>query len=146
MATAFTFGNQRCKGRAYSNFMLAGSGPKRLFSGLKGFIQMAVIEQKTVSAEETGMRLDRWFKLHYPGLSFGVLQKLMRTGQVRIDGARVKTDARVEPGQTVRIPPLKLEGDDQRPLTVATMRDRTDFDALRAMILHEDEKIGRAHV
>jgi 23S rRNA pseudouridine955/2504/2580 synthase len=102
---------------------------------------VAVIEQKIVTAEETGMRLDRWFKLHYPGLSFGVLQKLMRTGQVRIDGARVKTDARVEPGQTVRIPPLKLEGDDNRPLTVATMRDRTDFDALRAMILHEDEKL-----
>jgi hypothetical protein len=40
-------------------------------------LTLAVIEQKIVTAEETGMRLDRWFKLHYPGLSFGVLQKPM---------------------------------------------------------------------
>lgn len=52
------------------------------------------------------MRLDRWFRAHYPDLSFGHLQKLIRSGQVRVDGGRVKTSTRVEPGQAVRIPPL----------------------------------------
>jgi 23S rRNA pseudouridine955/2504/2580 synthase len=102
---------------------------------------MAVIEQRTVSAEEGGMRLDRWFKLHFPGLAFGALQKLLRTGQVRVDGGRVKSDTRVEPGQNVRIPPLQIDGGDTRPLTLNTMRDRTDFDALSAMIIHEDDKV-----
>ena len=52
------------------------------------------------------MRLDRWFKTHFPDLAFGHLQKLLRSGQVRVDGGRVKTSTRLEPGQAVRIPPL----------------------------------------
>lgn len=51
---------------------------------------MAGVEQKNVAADETGMRLDRWFKVHFPGLGFGHLQKLLRSGQVRVDGGRVK--------------------------------------------------------
>ena len=58
---------------------------------------MAGIEHRTVDADEAGMRLDRWFKLHFPGLGFGALQKLLRSGQIRIDGGRVKSDTRIEP-------------------------------------------------
>ncbi|WP_029004373.1 RluA family pseudouridine synthase [Azorhizobium doebereinerae] len=64
------------------------------------------VELKQVTADEAGLRLDRWFKAHFPDLSFGHLQKLVRTGQVRVDGGRVKTSTRLEPGQSVRIPPL----------------------------------------
>lgn len=49
---------------------------------------MAGIEHIKVEADEAGMRLDRWFKIHYPGLGFGQLQKLLRSGQVRVDGGR----------------------------------------------------------
>ncbi len=67
------------------------------------------VELKTVSEDEAGMRLDRWFKLHYPDLSFGHLQKLVRTGQVRVDGGRIKTSTRLDPGHIVRVPPLGEE-------------------------------------
>jgi 23S rRNA pseudouridine955/2504/2580 synthase len=60
----------------------------------------------TVEEDETGMRLDRWFKLHFPEVAFGHLQKLLRTGQVRVNGGRVKADTRLEQWQAVRIPPL----------------------------------------
>jgi 23S rRNA pseudouridine955/2504/2580 synthase len=70
------------------------------------------VAMKTVAEDEAGMRLDRWFKVHFPDLSFGHLQKLVRTGQVRVDGGRVKTSSRVEPGQSVRIPPLGDEPQD----------------------------------
>jgi 23S rRNA pseudouridine955/2504/2580 synthase len=70
---------------------------------------MAGIEQIKVEEGEAGMRLDRWFKSHYPGLGFGHLQKLLRSGQVRVDGGRVKSDTRVEPGQVVRVPPLEVD-------------------------------------
>lgn len=53
------------------------------------------------------MRLDRWFKAHFPDLSFGHLQKLLRSGQVRVDGGRVRTNTRLASGQSVRIPPLE---------------------------------------
>ena len=70
---------------------------------------MAGIEHIKVEPEEAGMRLDRWFKIHYPGLGFGPLQKLLRSGQVRIDGGRAKSDTRVQPGQMIRIPPMDVD-------------------------------------
>lgn len=73
------------------------------------------VAMKTVAEDEAGMRLDRWFKVHFPDLSFGHLQKLVRTGQVRVDGGRVKTSSRLEPGQSVRIPPLGAEPQEEVP-------------------------------
>jgi 23S rRNA pseudouridine955/2504/2580 synthase len=64
------------------------------------------VETRKVGEDEAGMRLDRWFRAHFPALPFGHLQKLLRTGQVRVDGARVKTNTRLAPGQRVRVPPL----------------------------------------
>ncbi len=68
---------------------------------------MGAVTRK-VKDDEQGMRLDRWFKEHYPALPFGHLQKLLRTGQVRVDGGRAKTNTRLEPGQSVRVPPLNV--------------------------------------
>jgi 23S rRNA pseudouridine955/2504/2580 synthase len=58
-----------------------------------------------VERDEDGIRLDRWFRRHYPGLAHGRLEKLLRTGQVRLDGKRAKAGDRVAAGQTLRLPP-----------------------------------------
>jgi 23S rRNA pseudouridine955/2504/2580 synthase len=102
---------------------------------------MAGVEQIKVEAGEAGMRLDRWFKAHYPGLGFGHLQKLLRSGQVRVDGGRAKADTRVEPGQTIRIPPLDVDRKGDAPLTQRTMRGVEDGEALSRMLLYEDDKV-----
>lgn len=103
---------------------------------------MAGIEHKMVEPDEAGMRLDRWFKVHYPGLGFGPLQKLLRSGQVRVDGGRVKTDARVQPGQMIRIPPMdideKVKGG---PISGGDLKNSDDHELLSRMLLHEDEKV-----
>ena len=64
---------------------------------------------ESVGADDDGTRVDRWFMRKYPGLKHGYLQKLMRTGQVRVDGKRVKGSSRLETGQSVRIPPMDLK-------------------------------------
>ena len=91
------------------------------------------------------MRLDRWFKQHYPGLGFGQLQKLLRSGQIRVDGGRAKSDTRLTKGQSVRLPPMvtALDGDrgQTQQLTPNTIRDRHDAEVLEAMLLHEDRKV-----
>ncbi|OYU50357.1 MAG: hypothetical protein CFE31_02045 [Rhizobiales bacterium PAR1] len=68
---------------------------------------MSGVSTRNVKEDEAGMRLDRWFKTHFPDLSFGHLQKLLRTGQVRVNGGRAKAETRIEPGQMIRIPPLE---------------------------------------
>ena len=87
------------------------------------------------------MRLDRWFKQHYPGLGFGPLQKLLRSGQVRVDGGRVKSETRLQPGQTVRVPPVGVDRSDGGPVTARTMRGQEDGDVLAKILLHEDDKV-----
>ncbi len=67
------------------------------------------VTQETVAREFDGQRLDRWFKQHRPGLSFGRLSKLLRTGQIRVDSKRAKPDTRLSAGQIIRIPPLDIE-------------------------------------
>ena len=95
---------------------------------------MAGVELIKVEDGEAGMRLDRWFKTRFPGLGFGHLQKLLRSGQIRVDGGRVKADSRVEPGQTVRVPPLGVDQKGSGPLTAKTIRGQDDGDVLAQML------------
>ena len=55
------------------------------------------------------MRLDRWFRIHFPQVTFAYLNKLARTGQLRVEGKRVKPNARLAEGQEIRVPPLAFE-------------------------------------
>jgi len=67
---------------------------------------MSGVEMIEVADEEEGLRTDRWFKRHYPGLGHGALEKLLRKGQVRVDGKKVKSSHRLAAGVMVRVPPL----------------------------------------
>jgi len=58
-----------------------------------------------VNADDNGARLDRWFKRHFPAVGHGKLEKLLRTGQVRLDGKRAKAGDRISTGQIIRLPP-----------------------------------------
>ena len=67
---------------------------------------MSGVQSVTVTADETDLRLDRWFSRRFPEVSHGRLEKLLRTGQVRVDGKRAKSNQRLEEGQMIRVPPL----------------------------------------
>lgn len=67
---------------------------------------MSGVKTLTVSEDEGEQRLDRWFKRRFPHVTQGAVEKMCRTGQVRVDGARAKASDRVIPGQTIRVPPL----------------------------------------
>ncbi|MCZ2204355.1 RluA family pseudouridine synthase [Bartonella sp. A05] len=102
---------------------------------------MVGIEIKKIEADESGMRLDRWFKVHYPGLGFGYLQKLLRSGQIRVDGGRVKADMRLIMGQSIRVPPLSIDKKESLPITDKTICGQNDRDVLKKMLLYEDQKV-----
>ncbi|WP_349357346.1 RluA family pseudouridine synthase [Stappia sp.] len=107
---------------------------------------MAGIEHVTVTADEAGMRLDRWFKSRYPGLGFGHLQKLLRTGQVRLDGKRADTATRVATGQVVRVPPMQVDAKvPAKDAANAKPKSRKlvdgDREAVEAMVLYEDREV-----
>ena len=99
---------------------------------------MTRVETKKVGAGEDGMRLDRWFKTHYAGLPHSRLEKLLRTGQVRVDGGRAKASTRLAEGQTIRVPPLPDVAPPPGPKHALSKADR---DFLADITLYEDDDL-----
>lgn len=99
---------------------------------------MPPIQTRNVLEDEDGMRLDRWFKTHYPSVPHSRLEKLLRTGQVRVDGCRVKANMRLVAGQSVRVPPLP---DTPPPQGEKKMLSRADRDFLASITLFEDDDL-----
>ena len=84
------------------------------------------------------MRVDRFLEARFPGLSFSHIQRVIRKGEVRVDGRRTQPKNRLEAGQTVRIPPLRLEPPKPRDDAPATQKDRA---FLKSITLYEDADV-----
>ena len=70
---------------------------------------MSDVKRYIVAPDEDGIRLDRWFKIHLPQVTFAYLNKLTRTGQIRVQGGRAKTSTRLQADQELRVPPLMFD-------------------------------------
>lgn len=99
---------------------------------------MSGVQHIEVSGDETGMRLDRWVRNHFPQVKQGRLQKLLRTGQLRVDGGRAKAAQRLEAGQSVRMPPMLEVANSAR---VAAPLSGDEIAYARSLVLHEDKDV-----
>ena len=90
-----------------------------------------------VDAGEDGVRLDRWFKRRWPHLNHIQLNKLFRSGQVRVDGSRAKADTKLAAGSQIRVPPLPDAPD---PSDKNKLSPR-DIAYARSLVLYEDEEV-----
>lgn len=102
---------------------------------------MSGVTSRKVAADDAEMRLDRWFKRHFPALSHIRLEKLLRTGQIRVDGKRVKAGERLEAGQEIRIPPLgDAPSQPPRPKAAPKVSDH-DAKDLQSRVLYKDKDL-----
>ncbi len=97
------------------------------------------VQQLVVTADENEMRIDRFLESRFPQLSFSHIQRIVRKGELRVNGKRADSKDRLEEGQTVRIPPLKLEPQESRPRSAKADGDTLEF--LRSITLYEDEDV-----
>ena len=95
-------------------------------------------ETVAIRAEDADQRLDRWLRRRYPGLSQGRIEKLLRTGQIRLDGKRVEARERVYAGQEVRLPPHL---DAPPPPEARAAVDERDAAFIRRLVIHEDADV-----
>jgi len=102
---------------------------------------MSDVKLITVGASEDGIRLDRWLRRRWPNLGQTQIHKLARTGQLRVDGSRVKADSRLVAGSLVRVPPLP-EGP-PAPGRGAPREAISERDAAfaRSIVLYEDDEV-----
>lgn len=100
---------------------------------------MSKLKPYRAKREDAGARLDKWFLARYPRLTFGKLAKLMRTGQVRLNGSRVKGKERLEKGDEVRIPPfLATLPEKPKPEPVVSPEDEK---LIKSLVIHADESL-----
>src|ERR1700677_1177999 len=99
---------------------------------------MADLKTKTVTSDEANIRLDRWFKRHSPTLTYGQLQKLLRTGQVRVDGKRAEANTRLEAGQSIRVPPQAALAPPKAGLQKQAARAVQE---LKKLVIYEDDEV-----
>jgi 23S rRNA pseudouridine955/2504/2580 synthase len=104
----------------------------------KAQLVSAGVQTVPVTADENGMRVDRFFEARFPGLSFSHIQRIIRKGEVRVDGKRTEPKNRLQAGQTIRIPPLKIEPPKPREDAPQDQKDRA---FLRSITLYEDDDV-----
>jgi len=103
---------------------------------------MSAVQTLTVTEAEGESRLDRWLKKHFADITQGQIEKLCRTGQIRVDGGRVKAATRVGPGMEVRVPPLpKVDADIRAISTKSAGMTDDDVRMIQAAVLWKDEHI-----
>ncbi len=97
------------------------------------------VQNVAVTADEAGMRVDRFLEARFPGLSFSHIQRVIRKGEVRVNGKRTQPKNRLVEGQSVRIPPLRLE--QPKPRTGAGEGDEKTRAFLKSITLYEDPDV-----
>ncbi len=100
---------------------------------------MAEPRNFTVSEEDDGIRLDRWFKRNMPDVSFNLVSRWARTGQLRIDGKRATPGDRIEAGQAIRLPPAETvpeQADRPKREQPSLTEDEAAF--VRELVIHRD--------
>jgi 23S rRNA pseudouridine955/2504/2580 synthase len=97
------------------------------------------VQNVAVSADEAGMRVDRFLEARFPGLSFSHIQRVIRKGELRVNGKRTQPKSRLEAGQSVRIPPLRLDA--PKPRAPGNAVDEKTRTFLRSITLHEDADV-----
>lgn len=98
----------------------------------------AGVQTVTVKGDEDGMRLDRFFEARFPGLSFSHIQRIIRKGEVRVNGKRADPKDRIKSGQAVRIPPLKIEAPKPKDDAPQAAKDRA---FIKSITLYEDDDV-----
>jgi 23S rRNA pseudouridine955/2504/2580 synthase len=93
----------------------------------------------TVSEDDDGIRLDRWFKRHLPEASFNIVSRWARTGQLRVDGKKATPGDRIEAGQEIRVP--SADATPSRTARPQVKRDPLTEDEaqfVRDMVIYQD--------
>jgi 23S rRNA pseudouridine955/2504/2580 synthase len=97
------------------------------------------VQTVAVTADEANMRVDRFLEARFPGLSFSHIQRVVRKGELRVNGKRADSKDRLGEGDKVRIPPLKL--DTPKATTHLSEAEAKTRDELRKMVLFEDADV-----
>ena len=97
---------------------------------------MSEVKLIKVEEKDSDARLDRWFKRYYPALSHGMLEKMLRAKNIRVNGARAKADLRLQAGDEIRVPPMPQAT--EKPTKELS---KADIDFIQSLVIYKDKDV-----
>lgn len=92
-------------------------------------------EIRTISTEDAGQRIDNYLLRVLKGVPRSRIYRIMRRGEVRVNGGRIRADYRLKPGDQLRLPPVRTSSP-RVPSAAVSGRSR-----LEDCVLYEDDRM-----
>jgi 23S rRNA pseudouridine955/2504/2580 synthase len=125
------------RGAAKAGSVASSADKHGIASLAEGPVRSARAQTVAVTGDEAGMRVDRFLAARFPELAFSYIQRVIRKGELRVNGRRAQAKQRLAAGAAVRIPPLRL--DESKSGTPGSERATRDF--LKSITLYEDADV-----
>jgi 23S rRNA pseudouridine955/2504/2580 synthase len=95
------------------------------------------VRKVRIDADGAGQRVDNFLHRELPGVPRGRVYRLLRRGEVRVNGGRVRADYRLEAGDEVRIPPVRLRAEGAPPPAgrAAAILDHVLYEDKRLLVI-----------
>ncbi len=98
---------------------------------------MSAVEFAVVSENDNDIRLDRWFQRHYPDLKHGMLERLIKNKNIKLNKAKTTAGTHVHTGDEIRIPPMEVSKRDEAPLRLS----KKDIQMMQNLVIYKDNEI-----
>jgi 23S rRNA pseudouridine955/2504/2580 synthase len=114
-----------------------GTGPD------KGTRQTGV-QKIVVDEEQAGQRIDNFLRRQLPGLPKGRLYRILRRGEVRVNGGRIRAEYKLVAGDEVRIPPARINADPDAPAAgkVADLEQQVLYEDKRLLVINKPSGVA----
>ncbi|MGL5674390.1 MAG: pseudouridine synthase, partial [Plesiomonas shigelloides] len=89
----------------------------------------------TVADDEAGQRIDNYLRTRLKGVPKSLLYRILRKGEVRVNKKRIKPEYKLQAGDEVRVPPIRVSEKEEAPVSAKLTR----VAALADCILYEDD-------
>lgn len=102
------------------------------------------VRKVRIDNDSAGQRLDNYLRRELPGVPRSRLHRLLRRGEVRINGGRVRGDYRLQPGDEVRIPPARIRASPESPSPgfAAGIAERVIYEDRRLLVIDKPSGVA----
>jgi 23S rRNA pseudouridine955/2504/2580 synthase len=106
--------------------------------------QRTKVRKVLIDAEQAGQRVDNFLRRQLPGVPKSRIYRIVRRGEVRVNGGRVRVEYKLLEGDEVRVPPARIreEGGPPSDKQAASVAERVLFEDKRLLVIDKPSGIA----